>query len=632
MSAQIQKLSREIIRHRKLYYNEEPIISDEYFDSLVDQLKSIDPENPAITEIGFAPVEEWQKVKHLTVLGSLNKINTEEEISEWVEKYCAGSKVVVLPKLDGLSVGVQFENGKLICAALRGNGREGEDITANYRFMKGTTNELSNKFTGTLRAEIILTNQDHLKYFPDYSNPRNAASGICRRLDGGGAGHLSLIFYQAIGNLDFKTEADQLDYLEHNELAIPPFRLFESASDIITLYHQYIKELRNKLDYWCDGLVLSCNDLEQQKAAGETHNRPKGKIALKFPNQMFETSLKNVIWEVGNSGRVCPVAILEPVNLLGSKVERASIYNIDYIKKHSLKLGAKVLICKAGEIIPRLESVISQGHQEVSIPTKCPTCNSKLEMVGKNLQCLNVSECRSHIVGRLKNWVSTLDILELGEKLIEKLVESSLVEDVADLYELSVDELAGLDRMGQKSAENVHKSLWSHNPIPLAQFIGGLSIPLIGTTSVELLINAGFRSLKDILELSIDQLEMVKGLGPGKAKSLYEGLRKNRKMINRMLDMKIAVSKEPELKKEVKNGPLSGMKICITGKTNIKRSELADMINTQAGIWHKSIAKDTTHLVAALEDSNSIKANKARTNGIKIISEDELLGMMGILE
>lgn len=620
-------LSGKILDARKAYYNGSSIMGDDEYDLLLEELSSLDPYNPLLTDVGAEPSSEWIKEKHLYPLGSLNKVNSISEFEDWSHKYSKG-EILLVEKLDGLSIGAQYENGKLTKAILRGNAIEGENILANFIKMVGVKTIITDGFTGILRGEIILNNDIHRKYFQEYSNPRNAASGICRRLDGIGCERLAVYFYQAVGDLPFKTEVEQFAYFAKNELLTPNQYLCKSVNEAWTIYNKYTTETRDQLNYWIDGLVASCNNLEYQKIMGEVHFRPRSKIALKFPNQFAKTTILGVEWNVGNSGRITPVAWFEPVNLLGSTIEKASIYNIAYIENLGITIGSTVLVCKANEIIPRVEKVISQGNTVIKIPTTCPICSAPVSMNGENLQCTDTSNCPAQLLGRIKNWINTLNVLEWGDKLITRLVESSLVSDVSDLYCLSVEKLSQIERMGNTSAQKCYDELWSHSTVPLQVFIAGLSIPMVGVSTVEMVMKSGIDTLEKLLEVRYEDFLKIKGLGPIKAKSFYNGLRQNKELIQKLLDLGLKMENNSTSHNQITDGVLNGYAVCITGSTTIKRNDLAKLINSNGGVFKSSVSKDCTHLVVADPSKKSKKMDDAVKLGVKVISENELLELI----
>ena len=631
MNTKIDTLATQIYKHRDLYYNAQPEISDAEFDILIDELKKLYPDHPAIMMVG-APVKnsEWKKAGHNIPMTSLDKASNIEEITAWITKrFQANNSIFITDKLDGLAIEVIYENGKLTQAISRGNGSIGELITNNVVKMGGVKKVLPISFTGSIRGEIILTKSKHRKYFPDKANPRNAASGIAKRLDGVGCEHLNVMVYQAIGNWKFDSEVFQFQFLEDElGLNVPNYEGFTSKTVkelvdfVVNRWEEYQAGVRDELDMDIDGLVCRINDLKIQDALIEDPTKnPPGAIAFKFRAESALTTVKDIILQTGNSGRITPVAIVNSVNLIGANIERASLYNFSYINELGVDIGADVIVCRRGDIIPRVEKVVNNTGSIFSLPTECPSCGGTVEMNGENLVCISTDICPAQISGRIANWVNGLNILELGDTLITRLVDTGTINNISDLYKLSIDDLAGLDRMGEKSATNVYNSIWSHNPIPLDQFLGSLSIPLVGASTIKMLMENGLDTLDKILAATQNQFVAIKGLGPAKSKSLFTGLIRNKHIIEEIIKMGIEIKTQVE-------GKLTGMKICITGKTNNKRADLAKMIEDNGGIFAKSVGKDTTHLVLAAEDSTSIKAMKAQSLGTKLINEEQLLGMM----
>ena len=611
----IQQLVSSIADARSAYYNGDAIITDAEYDCLIDTLKSLEPNHPELSKIGAATIpSEWNKIKHLTPLGSLDKINSPNEL---VDKKIY--PVVAMDKLDGLSLGIQYFDGKLTHAVLRGAGYEGEDILNNVIKMNGIIKYIPN-FNGTIRAEIVLPLSSLKTHFTTYANARNAASGICRRYDGVGSEHLAIIAYNVLGDAEFNTEVEQLEYLQSVGFNIPNYKICNSEKEVISLWEDYQSTIRASLDYDIDGIVIGINDIAIQQSLGENNLRPKGKFAFKFSNQFISTTITSISWSVGQSGRVTPVCNFNPVNLMGSTIEKASVYNLSYINELGLGIGATVLVCKANEVIPRIEKVIVPAANVFTPPSICPSCGDTLVMIGENLTCTNSLTCPSQIVNKLKNYVSTLNILELGDKLIEKLYELNIVTNITDFYKLDVDKLSTIDRMGKKSAKNVIDSINKNKDITVETFIGALSIPNIGVSIIKLLTCNGYSSLSSIMNASISSLESVPGFGPIRAKLLFNGLITNRNIINEMLGFINIV--------EPVDGKFTGMSFAITGSLSMKRAEVEKMIAEQGGVVKSSVGKGLTYLIISDPNSSSSKAVSARKLGVKLISEDMLLKMM----
>ena len=612
-------LEKNIIEASNDYYNTStPLVSDDVFDLWVSELKKIDPTNLVLSKIGADPTTEWIKEKHLYPLGSLNKVNTPDDMTKWVDETLNNNSIVVIDKLDGLSIGCQYENGRLTKAILRGGGYEGEDIYSNVVKMHGVIKNIPD-FTGVLRGEIILTKANHVKYFSDKANPRNAASGICRRLDGEGSEYLAVMFYQVFGK-DFNTEIDQLNFIEKCGCLVPKYWLCQTSDEVNKLWQAYQDSIRQSLDYEIDGLVVYCNNIAFQQELGAVNLRPKGKLAFKFANQFVKTIVKQIVWITGGSGRVTPVCYVDPVNLLGSIVEKASVYNIGYIEKLGLDIGAEVLICKAGEIIPRIESVVIGTNTINKYPDNCSICGSKLAIEGEYLVCPNVMTCPAQVSGRIKNWINTLNIKEWGVALVDRLLEANKIKTIVDLYHLTVEDLASLPRMGNKSAQKAYNILWDNNNIKLEQFLGGLSIPMIGETIIGLVMNAGYDNLNKIMDASKSDFENIKGIGESKAESLFTGLINNKHIIAGLLGSGIKI-------KEKIKGAFTGRVFVFTGEMDHDRNELTSFVIENGGVVKNSVGKACNYLVIADPNSQTVKAKSARSLGVKLISEKELFDM-----
>lgn len=629
---EINELAAAIIKHRRDYYNGCPTISDAAFDHLVDILARSVPNHYAVTSVG-SPVEantEWRKARHEIPMGSLDKVNTPEEFREWASDiFSANTSIFFTEKLDGASIELIYNEGELVQALTRGDGTEGEDIVRNVVKMSGVRRFIPD-FTGSLRGEIILRKSQLNKHFKDLANPRNAATGIARRINGEGCEHLDILYYQVLGNAedlggDFKSEFLQFKFIEDTlKLKTPVYEAFagknidEICAFVIQKWEEYHR-LREERDYDIDGLVIRVNDLAVQIELGDKDMRPKGAKAFKFRNENALSRITDVLWQTGNAGTITPVAEIDPVQLLGVTVTRASLYNIAYINELKLDVGAKVLVCRANDVIPRIEEVVKGTGTVLKAPNKCPTCLGPVDLRGEKLMCVSVDTCPAQKVGRLINWVSSLNILEWGEALLTRLVESGKVKNISDLYRLSIEDLMNLERMGEKSAKKCHQLLWARNPIPLEIFLGSLSIPLIAVSTIKMVMEAGFDNLDSILTAPKDELMKVKGLGPSKTESLFNGLRHNRGIILDLLDLGVKIENKII-------GPLNGMSFQFTGTMKNKRAALEKIVVEKGG-QVKSVGKGLTYLVIDNPSSGTSKAVAARKLGIKLISEDDFLGM-----
>ena len=455
-----------------------------------------------------------------------------------------------------------YEKGKLVQAITRGDGSIGEDITPNVLKMQGIQAKLPEKFTGSLRGEIVLHRDALAEHFPDKTSTRNSAAGTAKRLDGVGCEHLTVYFYRIADGIDFPSESEMFEKLVSWGIKVPNWYLTAMSPGIKTpqdIWFEYQQGKRDALPYDIDGLVIAVNDMAEQLALGDDGGRPKGAVAYKFTALSRETTLRKIEWQVGSIGRITPVGFFDPVTLLGAKVSQASLYNQAYITGLKLDVGARILVARANDVIPRIVSVVRGTGTIAEAPKNCPVCGAPTEWEGKHLVCPNKSGCPSHASGRIKQWVAEQGILEWGDTLIDKLVESGLVKNgVPDLYRLTLDQLAGLERMGERSAEAVYKTLHAAKEIPLERFLGGLSIPFCATSTIRKVMDTGYSdgiiasgafqatvtleiarrkldTLENIRGASMADLMRVDGLGPVRVESLFNWLKENATLLDDLL-------------------------------------------------------------------------------------------------
>lgn len=619
MKDKIKKLVANINQARIDYYNGESKVTDRVYDAWYDELKSLDPENPAIINVGAPPADEWKKVRHKIPMPSLNKVNTPEELESWSNR-CKGQEYLVLDKLDGLSIECVYENGMLIEASSRGDGEIGQDLLQNVRKMRGVKLVLDN-FTGSIRGEIMLMKSLYKKHFSDKANCRNAASGIVNRLDGVGSEHLTIMFYNVVGDAEFETESGQLDWIKNKGLLTPNYTHCKTIKDVVSLWNKYQESKRESLDYEIDGLVIRISDVAAQMKISDIGNRPGHSIAFKFDAETRTTTITQIDWQVGSSGRVTPVANFESVNIMGAKIARASLYNYSYVDELGIDVGAEVLVARNNDVIPCVVEVITGTGKTIQKPKNCPECKTKLITDGEYIICPNVNTCPAQVKGRIENWINQLNLLEWGSELIARLVESNKVVTIADLYRLSIADIASMDRMGDKSAKKCYDILWNNTEVSLENLLGGLSIPMVGASIIKMVISSGHDTLDKILGLNVDQLEAVNGLGPAKAASLYEGLKNNKDLVNELLGLGITI-------KQKTAGKLSGKSFAITGSLSMKRSEVEKIIEDNGGIVKSSVGRGLNFLLIADPESTSSKAVSARKLGTTLINEKTFMKMI----
>lgn len=626
--ARIQELADLISKARHDYYNGQPTVSDDVFDAWVDELAELQADHQAVLAVGAPPpVSSWAKVSHGIPMGSLNKVNTIDEMTVWVQKVSRKGTVfvqeqlMVSEKLDGLSCNVRYENGKLMQAITRGDGTIGEDITQNVLNMQGIRARIP-KFTGNLRGEIVL-HKDNLKLFPDKVSTRNAASGTAKRYDGKGCEHLTVYFYRIADGMDFPIEAEMFEQLQAWGLFVPKWYVTAMSPGCRTpqdLWVDYQQFIRDSLPYDIDGLVVSLNDLTYQQSLGEQDQRPMGAVAFKFAPVSRESVIEGITWSVGVTGRITPVAALSPVRLFGAQVTNASLYNTRYIATMGLDIGARVLVARAGDVIPKVVSLVRGTGTIARHPDRCPSCDHELVMEGEYLVCPNKAGCREQLVGAVEHWMVELGVMEWGRSVIEKVIEAGKLSGLEDLYRLTVEDLSVLEGLGKKSAKSLIGNLQAKNPVPLCKFLSGLAIPLWGTSSFELVIASGFDTVEKISKVNQEDLVKISGIGPGRAKSLVDWFA-GHDVVAKLLAAGVQIKPQA-------TGNLVGKSFCFTGSMKHKRPELEAMVLENGGTVKASVTKGLNYLVIADPNSTSSKAQAARKNGTLCISEEAFLGML----
>lgn len=625
-----RELETKLRDAREAYYNGTPIVEDAAYDAWLDELKDLDVSSPEAKAVGALPVSSWPKVRHTIPMGSLDKVQTADEMVEWVKAALAKLpgedpvhlQFVGIDKLDGISVSLRYEAGKLVQALTRGDGEVGEDITPNVLRMKGVLAELPRPENVTFRGEIVLHKDDHKTHFPETSNPRNTASGTSKRYDGRGCEHLTVYLYQALDTEETLTdEWVQYLYIKKLGLRTPKFSAPLDAKSIVLLWNDYQKGLRDQLPYDIDGLVIRLATTSLQLSLGDKDGRPRGAVAFKFPPAAKQTVARKRLDQVGGTGRITPVAEFDTVNLVGAEVSRASLYNQKYVEQIGFDVGAEILVSRANDVIPRVVSVLKGTGTVSPAPTHCPECGAETARDGEYVICPNTSECPAQTTGRIQQWVRDLGILEWGSVLIEKVVAAGFVKTVPDLYRLTEEQLAGLGRMGESSAKRAREELWKLNPLPLERILGALSIPLCATSTMQVLVDAGFDTIDKLRVATAAQLQAVPSMGPKRAEAFVAWMAQHGGVFEDLLSTGVTLKDRPK-------GSLTGKSVCFTGKSSKPRAELERLASEAGGTVKNSVGKGLTYLVIADPNSSSSKAQAARKNGTELLSEEAYLQLV----
>lgn len=621
-------------KYKDAYYNKQPLVSDAAFDALEDELRDLDPDNELLQTVGAplssaaGPVTQWEKARHAIPMGSLNKVVSEEEFKQWAalcEKLGQESKLppvsknlLVTEKLDGLSLAVNYEKGKLVSAITRGDGHVGELITPNAKRMKGVPKQLKEPLDVSIRGEIILWLSDMKKGFPGYdSPPRNKAAGTAKRYDGEGCEFLTVMFYDIEGDVEHKTEKEKFERLEGLGLIVPPFKVTD-LDGVLKIQKEYQTKKRAQLDYEIDGLVVRANDVRSENLLGELGGRPRGAIAYKFPSMAKISTVKAIQWDTGPTGRVTPIATVAPVELVGAVVQSVVLHNVSNVERLGIGVGDEVLVSRRNDVIPHLEEVVVKHGKQAEVPTKCATCGEKLTRRGEYLLCTNL-ECRALKEGRIHRWVGVQDIHEWGDKLIAQLVDAKLVKEPSDLYKLKPEDIAKLERRGMVIGKKVIDNLHAKLPLTLPIFLASLGIDEFALETAKLIVSSGFDTLEKVQAATAEDFAKLKGMGPVRAKFVADGLKARAEEIKRLLEVGV-VPVAPSA-----GGGLSGKTFCFTGALSRPRKEYENMVDKHGGSVLSGVTKDLKYLVMADPNSGSSKAEKAKKYGTECINEDQFL-------
>ena len=622
-SLRINQLQAQIEYHQHLYYNANPEINDAEFDRLWDELKSLDPNNEAFSKVGADFDISLDKVRHIIPMNSQAKVTNSVEFNKWARKMNYDLFITQF-KLDGISVELQYFSGKFKCGVTRGNGLVGDNISNNTKKMISFVPEVNPEFTGAIRGEIVLTKDIFNDKYPNAKNSRNMASGITKRKDGKGSEDLTIIAYDAINknpNFRFKNELKKFDWLKSYQFKVVDTRLFKSVKEVVSYRDEVMASIRAQLNFDIDGLVIKGKeiDLEDMKRA-----RPLKQIAFKFDPKEVESTVIDVEWSESGANYT-PIAIVEPVSIAGTTVQRASLANPNLVKELNLKIGSKVIVSKRGDIIPKIERVVRtpEDAKNIQYPSICNACKTPLMDEGTRLYCPN-KDCSKRAYHRLLKWIKKLEVKYFGELILKQLFDLGKVRKIADLYLLSVSDLFILDRVGEKAAQKALDNLLAVKEIPLAKFVGGFDLENIGEALVEKVVNAKYDTLEKIRNATVFDFARVELFGDITANQFHKEFHALYFDMQKVLETnKIKIrSRKMESKK------FAGLTFCFTGKLEtITRNEANDMVTEHGGTPKIGVVKNLSYLVTNSTEQTT-KFVKAQEQGSKIISEKEFLAMI----
>lgn len=644
--ARMKELVNTLNEWARLYYEEDaPVVSDAEYDRLYDELRTLETEegyslkNSPTHRVGGAPKGKFEQSKHLLRLYSLDKCQSKEEFSDWCNRLV--KTVGYFPaltceyKFDGLTLNILYNNGELIQAATRGNGTIGEIVTDQVNTIRYLPKHIDYKSKIEIQGEGILrlsalerynrTSDEPLK------NARNGAAGAIRNLNPDVTAKRDLSFFAYnIGYSDkhFSSQEEMRAFVKEQGFETEgDFKIVRSEKEAMH-YADMVGEKRETLDYLIDGVVFKVDDVALRDEIGFTEKFPKWAVAYKFKADEMTTTLEDVVWQVSRSAKLNPIAVLEPVDIGGVTVSRATLNNYGDILKKKVKIGDKVFVRRSNDVIPEIMGVAieSPDAKPVEKPSACPVCHAPVKEVGAFLYCTG-DNCAPQIVSKLDHFASkdAMDIDGFSEKTAEQLYNETHLEDAVDLLNLTATDLFGLDGFGDKKIANLLSSIEKAKNTTLDRFIFALGIDGIGKKTAKDLVKR-FRTLENLEKASFEDLSSVDGIGDILANNVFQFFRdsNNVDFVNRLLASGVKIEE-----KEEKQGVFSGMKIVLTGSLpTYKRGEATKLIEDNGGEVAASVSK-TVNMVLAGEDAGS-KLEKAQKLGIKIIDENEFKAMLGL--
>ena len=655
----IKELRATLEYHAKKYYDEDkPEITDYEYDVMMNELKSLEKQFPELIDkesltqkVGGHVKEGFKQVEHEVPLQSLQDVFSYDELRDFddrVKKQLhdggANLKYVVETKIDGLSMAIEYKDGKFVRAATRGNGLIGEDVSANALTIKSIPKELKEPINIIVRGEVFIGSKEFEKLNEErevlgqslFANARNAAAGSLRQLDSKITKTRPLDIFifnvQKLGNNPFNSHYEQLNYLDKLGFNINPVRILCNNIDEAIEAITKIGEDRENLSFGIDGAVIKVDNLDYREELGTTFKTPRWAIAYKYPPEQKETLLKDIICQVGRTGAITPMAILEPVKVAGSTISKTTLHNEDFIKEKDLKIGDRVIIQKAGDVIPEVVEAVKSKRtgkeKEFIMPKVCPVCGAPtIREDGEAVTRCTGIECSAKALRNIVHFASKegMEIDGLGYSIIEQLLDKKLINNIADIYSLKLEDVASLKKNGKKFAQNLIDAIEKSKSNDLFKLITGLGIRHIGAKSAKNLARK-FRTMDNLMNASIEELSVQNDVGEITAKSIYEFFREEQS-IDLINKLKLAGVNMESLEEENTDNRFEGKTFVLTGAlSKYSRDEASDIIEKLGGKTSGSVSKKTSYVLAG-EDAGS-KLTKAQNLGVTVITEEEFEEMI----
>ncbi len=655
----IKELRATLEYHAKKYYDEDkPEITDYEYDMMMNELKSLEKQFPELIDnesltqkVGGHVKEGFKQVEHEVPLQSLQDVFSYDELRDFDDRvkkqlHDGGTnlKYVVETKIDGLSMAIEYKDGKFVRAATRGNGLIGEDVSANALTIKSIPKELKEPINIIVRGEVFIGSKEFEKLNEErevlgqslFANARNAAAGSLRQLDSKITKTRPLDIFifnvQKLENNPFNSHYEQLNYLDKLGFNVNPVRILCNNIDEAIEAITKIGEDRENLSFGIDGAVIKVDNLDYREELGTTFKTPRWAIAYKYPPEQKETLLKDIICQVGRTGAITPMAILEPVKVAGSTISKTTLHNEDFIKEKDLKIGDRVIIQKAGDVIPEVVEAVKSKRtgeeKEFIMPKVCPVCGAPtIREDGEAVTRCTGIECSAKALRNIVHFASKegMEIDGLGYSIIEQLLDRKLINNIADIYSLKLEDVASLKKNGKKFAQNLIDAIEKSKSNDLFKLITGLGIRHIGAKSAKNLARK-FRTMDNLMNASIEELSVQNDVGEITAKSIYEFFREEQS-IDLINKLKLAGVNMESLEEENTDNRFEGKTFVLTGAlSKYSRDEASDIIEKLGGKTSGSVSKKTSYVLAG-EDAGS-KLTKAQNLGVTVITEEEFEEMI----
>ncbi len=656
--ARVEELVPLLKYYTQMYFDDKQVVSDYEYDMLMKELKGIEKEFPDLIRedsptqrVGASIKKGFEKVTHEVPLQSLQDVFSFDEVREFDERMQKATKennkelkYVVETKIDGLSAALEYKNGIFVRGATRGNGTVGEDVTENLKTIKTIPQKLKEPIDIIVRGEVFIGKEEFEKLNSDrlmdeeeqFANARNAAAGSLRQLDSKITAKRPLDIYifnvQKSDSIKFTSHYESLKYLEKLGFNVNPVKIFCNNIDEAIKAIEKIGRDREKLSFGIDGAVVKVDDLELREEIGTTYKTPKWAVAYKYPPEKKETKLLDIVCQVGRTGAITPMAILEPVVVAGSKISKTTLHNEDFIRQKDIRIGDTVVIQKAGDVIPEVVEVKKRKRtgeeKKFEMPTTCPVCGAQtVREVGEAAWYCNGVECPAKLYRGIIHFASkeAMDIVGLGDVIIEELIDRGLISNITDLYKLTLEDVASLKKNGKKFAQKLIDSIEASKHRDLYRLINALGIRHVGVKTAKLLAKT-YGSMDKLMEASYESLCMREEIGKIIAKAVYDFFREEQTidLINKLKSY--GVNMEEEVDEEV-DDRFAGQTFVLTGTLEkYSRDEASEIIEKFGGKTSGTVSKKTTYVLAG--EAAGSKLTKAQELGIKIISEQEFEDMI----